>query len=89
MAAPIILINDQYPLPTWRYSRLTLMSSKLAECGDIHCWYVETQQWFELHGININVLPPLQYSLDCPHLNMNKMEKDRMIRAGIIKLETN
>ena len=52
-----------------RYSILILMlSEQLAEHGDIHCWYVEIQQWFKSHGININAPP---------HLNMNKLEKNK------------
>ena len=48
---------------------------QLAKHGDNHCWYPEMQQWFDSHGISINALPLFQYRLDCPHLNMNKVEK--------------
>ena len=66
------------------------MSSKqLAEHGDIRCWYAEMQQRFMPHGISINALAPLQYSLDCPHLNMRNVEKKRVIRTDIITLESN
>ena len=65
----------------------TNMSSQLAENGDIHCWYAEMQQWFESHGMSVNALSPSQYSLDCPHLNMTKVEKNRVIWTDIINLE--
>ena len=55
--------------------------------GDIHCWYAEMQQWFESRGMSMNALRPFQYSLDCPHLNMTKVEKNRVIRTDIINLE--
>ena len=32
-------------------------------------------------------LTPFQNTLGCPHLNMTKMEKNRMIQTNIIKLE--
>ena len=68
-----------------RYWRLAHMSSKqLAEHGDIHCWYAETQQWFESHGISINALPQFQYSMDC--VNMTRVEKNRVIWTDIINL---
>ena len=41
------------------------------------------QEWFHSHGMNINALPPFQYSLDCPHLNMTKVEKNRVIQTDI------
>ena len=37
--------------------------------------------------MSINALPPFQYSLDGPHLNMTKVEKNRVIRTDIINLE--
>ena len=81
-------IQRLWELPKRRYPRLALMSSRqLSENGDIHCWYAEMQQWFESHGMSINALPPFQYSLDCPHLNMTKVEKNRVIRTDIINLE--
>ena len=43
---------------------------------------VETQQWFKSHGIHINALIPLEYSLDCPHLNLTKVEKNRVEEIG-------
>ena len=42
---------------------------------------------FQLHGISIKTLSPFRYSLDYPHLNMTKLEKNRMIQADIIILE--
>ena len=35
----------------------------------------------------MNALPPFQYSLDFPLLNMTKVEKNRVIRTDIINLE--
>ena len=61
------------------YSRLAMSSNELAEHGDIHRWYAETQQWFESYGIIKNVLPQFQNILDCPHLNMTKMKENRAI----------
>ena len=63
-----------------------MSSGQLAENGDIHCWYAEMQQWFESHAMSINALPPFQYSLDCPHLNMTKVEKNREIQIGVFIL---
>ena len=34
--------------------------------------------------MSINALPPFQYSLDSPHLNMTKVEKNRVIWTDII-----
>ena len=59
----------------------------MGDNGYNHFWYAEKKQWFDLHGININALPPFQYSLDCPHLNVKKLEKNRMIWTDIIKLD--
>ena len=64
-----------------------MSSRQMADNGDIHCWYAEMQKWFESHGISINALPLFQYILVCPHLNMTKMEKHRVIRTDIINLE--
>ena len=81
-------IQRLWELPKRRYSRLALMlSRKLTEHKNIHGWYAEMQQWFESHGISINALPPFQYSLDYPHLNMTKVEKNRVIRNYIINFE--
>ena len=41
----------------------------------------------ESHGIHINAFPPLQYSLDCPHLNMTKVEKNRVIRTDLNRIK--
>ena len=71
-AAPIaikallqLVTNIQYVWkhPKERYPRLTLMSSlQPIEHGDTHYWYAEMQEWFHSHGMNINALPPFQYS---------------------------
>ena len=96
-AAPIITealvrsmtaIQRLWKLLKGRYSRLALTSSKqFAENGDNHCWYAETQQWLDSHGISIKSLSPFQYNLDCPILNMMKAEKKRVIWAHIMKLD--
>ena len=39
------------------------------------------------HLTNINALPLLQYSLNCPHLAMNKVEKNGKIKAYLMKLD--
>ena len=41
-----------------------------------------------LQDISINTISPFQYNLDCPHLNMAKMEKNRLIWTDIIKLDS-
>ena len=74
-AAPILIeallrsvacIQRLWKLHKRRYS-MTIMSSKQpTEHGDIHCWYAKMQQWFESHGMSINALPLLQYSLESP-----------------------
>ena len=53
-------IQEHWNLPKQRHLRFALMSSKHVEQGDGHCWYAETQQWFESHGISINALAPFQ-----------------------------
>ena len=45
------------------------------------------QQLFKPHGITINALPLFQNSLDCPHLNITKLEKNRVIQTDIINLD--
>ena len=47
----------------------------------------ETQQWLTSYAININALPVPQYSLDCPYVNMSKVEKNRVIQIDIMNLE--
>ena len=64
-----------------------MSSRQLAENGDIYCWYGEMQQWFESHGMSIDALPPFHYSLDCPHLNMTKVEKNMVIQTNTINLK--
>ena len=88
MFRSVTFIQQFWELPKRRYPMLALMSSRqLVENGDVHCWYAEMQQWFESHGMSINALPPFQYSLDSPHLNMTKVEKNRVIQTDIINLE--
>ena len=84
--------SNQYPMalgaPKPSYSKLTLMSSKqLAEHGDNHLWHAETQHCFKSHGLSIDAISLFQYSIDCPHLNMTKAEKNKVIRTDIINLD--
>ena len=58
---------------------LFLSSKQLVKHGHIQCWHPETQLWFNSNGISINALTLFQYRLNCPHLNMNKVEKNRVI----------
>ena len=37
--------------------------------------------------ISINALPVFQYTLDCPNINMTKVEDNRAIQTDIINLE--
>ena len=37
--------------------------------------------------INLNELSSFQYRLNCPHLNITRVRKDRVIQADIIKLD--
>ena len=56
------------------------MSSKeFAKQGDILCWYVEMQSWFQSYGININAVPDSSISSDCPCLDKMEAEKNRVI----------
>lgn len=97
-AAPVVVealfqavtfMHRIWELPHERYPRLALMSSKrLAEDGDTHCWYAEMQSWFGRHGLQIDALPPFQYSLDCPLLDLTDTERNRVIRADITRLHT-
>ena len=77
----IIPISDLYP------TTLGVHQEHLLNMGPIHCWYAKMQQWFESHGISINALPSSQYNLNCPHLDITKVEKNRVIRTNIINLE--
>ena len=79
-----------WELPKKRYSRLALTTSKqLAEPGDNHYWYAETQQWFQppitLPKYKCTVLIPTQ--LEMSHLNKTEVEMNRVIRTAIIKLD--
>ena len=52
-----------------------MLSKQLGEHGHI-VGMLKCNNGFESHGISINALPMFQYSLDCPHLNMTKVEKN-------------
>lgn len=76
-------------LPQQRYPRLALDSSRqLSEEGDTRCWYTQVQTWLSLHGMSMDTLPPFQYSLDCPFLDLSHSELNRVMRMDIIRLDT-
>ena len=56
-----------------------MSSIQLDEHGDAHCWYTGLQERFQSHGMSINARPAFEYILDCPHLNMTKVEKKSVI----------
>lgn len=75
--------------PGQRYSRLALVSSQqIAAEGDKDCWYSQMTTWLSLHGLDIDRLPPYNYSLDCPTLNFSRSELNRVIRADILRINT-
>ena len=89
-AAPIIIeallrsvscIQRLWELPKRRYSSLATYAIKNLLNMEIF------NQWFEPYGRSINALTLFQYSSDCPHLNMTKMEKDIVILTDIINVE--
>ena len=72
-----------------RYSRLALVSSQqIAAEGDKDCWYSQMTTWLSLHGLDIDRLPPYNYSLDCPTLNFSRSELNQVIRADILRIDT-
>ena len=57
----VTCIRRLWELFEGRYTSLALMSSRqLVEHVDVHCLYAELQEWYELHGITTNAVPPVQ-----------------------------
>ena len=83
-------IHSLWRLPHQRYARLALESSRqLASSGDISCWFAQISTWFELHGFQMDRLPPFQYSLDSsPSLTLSRTEIGRIIRHDLTQLHS-
>eukprot|EP00249_Psilotum_nudum_P025885 c30934_g1_i1 orf=60-251(-) len=43
--------------------------------------------WLSLHGMHMDRLPPFDYSLDCPTLDLSRSELNRVARMDILRLE--
>ena len=85
----VSFIHSTWDLPRDRYARLALESSRqLATRGDTSCWYAQTIAWFQLHGFDMDRLPPFQYSLDAPSLSLTRTEITRLIGQNLIQLDT-
>ena len=81
----VSFIDSTWDLPRDRYARLALESSRqLATRGDTSCWYAQMIAWFQLHGFDMDRLPPVQYSLDVPSLSLTRTEITRLIRQDLI-----
>ena len=80
------LHNSTWALPQEdKYTRLALESSRqLALEGDTSCWYAQKTFLFKIHGLNIDKLPPFQYSLDALSLTLTHQEINRIIRQDLI-----
>ena len=86
----VSFIHSIWDLPRDGYVRLALESSRqLATQGDTSCWYAQITAWFQLHGFDMDRLPPFQYSLDAPSLRLMRTEISRLIRQDLIQLDTN
>ena len=89
LARSIAFLQNVWSLPRIRYARLALESARqLASQGDHGCWYAQLTSWFHLHGIDIDKLPPFQYSLDAPSVALSKLEINRLIKQDLIQLDT-
>ena len=89
LARSISFVHSIWSLPGGRYAKLALKSSQqLASQGDTGCWYAQLKSWFLLHGIDIDTLPPFNYSLDAPSLALTKTEINRLIKQDLIQLDT-
>ena len=89
LSRSVSFIHHLWDLPRDRYARLALESSRqLAMQGDRACWYGEMTSWFQLHGFSMERLPPFQYSLDAPSLDLTHPEKTRLIRQDLVQLDT-
>ena len=85
----ITFLHNTWTLPHNRYAKLALQSShKLALEGDETCWYAQMTRWIESHGLNIDQLPPFQYSLDAPSLELTKQEINKLIRQDLVQNDT-
>ena len=85
----ISFICNIWNLPKDRYTRLALESSRqLALQGNTYCRYAQLTSWLQSHGIDIERLPPFQYSLDAPSLSLTKSEITLLIKQNLIQLDT-
>ena len=70
---------------------LALSSSMtLSADGDQRCWYSRLSSWFTRLGLDLDRLPPFQYSLDAPPspFSPTDQEVNRLIRADLLQLHT-
>ena len=75
-------------------SRLCLpwlaLSSSMALSADGHqrCWYSRLSSWFTRLGLDLDWLPPFQYSLDAPPSPFSPFDQEvnRLIRADLLHL---
>ena len=89
LAKSINFLQNTWKLPRYRYTRLALESSRqLALKGDQKCWYAQLTAWLCLHGVDIERLPPFQYSLDAPSLTLSKQEINKLIKQDLTQLDT-
>ena len=85
----VAFMHNVWDLHRGRYTKLALESSRqLAMQGDTSCWYAQMTSWFQRHGLNMDRLPPFQYSLDAPTLTVTRMEITKLIRQDLIQLDT-
>ena len=85
LARSISLLHNIWSFPGDKYAKLALKSSQqLASQGDTCYWYAQLKSWFQLHGIDIDRLPPFNYSLDVPFLALTKIEINRLIKQDLI-----
>ena len=66
---------------------LALSSSMaLSAEGDQRCWYSRLSNWFTRLGLDIDRLPPFQYSLDAPPspLSPTDQEVNQIIREDLL-----
>ena len=70
---------------------LALSSSMaLSDEGDQICWYSHLSSWLSRLGINIDRLPPFQYSLGAPssYTSPTEQEVNQIIREDLLQLHT-
>ena len=69
-----------------RLSRRAFEASKqLAEAGDTGSWYAQMIQLLTRCGWDIDHLPPLQYDLDAPHIQLSHSERNRVMRQDLLQ----